>query len=288
MDLNELRLQIDQIDDQLVTLFTQRMDISAQIADYKKEHNLPIFVPSREAEKLQDVTQKAGTGMEVYTSVLYSMLFELSRGYQSKRNATRTALYTRISESIEQTPKMMPRNALIACPTEDNEAIQIVCQRLFGSHTAMPFKNTEGILSAVSHGMCRFGLLPIDGRMKEVFDQVSTHNLFIVRSYRLAENRHYICLSKELEIYPGADHSSVRMTLADQPGALYKVLARLYTLGINIAAIESHPISDQNFQRVFYFDLQTSVYSEEFVQLICELDDLCKDFSYLGSYVEVI
>jgi chorismate mutase/prephenate dehydratase len=39
---------------------------------------------------------------------------------------------------------------------------------------------------------------------------------------------------------------------------------------------------------MFYFELQTSVYSQEFVQLICELDDLCKEFSYLGSYIEVV
>ena len=288
MDLNELRLQIDKIDDQLVALFTQRMDVSAQIADYKKEHNLPIFVPSREAEKLRDVVQKAGVDMEVYTRVLYSMLFELSRGYQSKRNATRTALYTRINDAIENTPKMMPRDALIACPSEENESTQIVCQRLFGQHTSMPFKNTEGILAAVSQGMCRFGILPVNGRVKELYDMLSAHKLYIVRSYRLIDNRQFICLSRELEIYPGADHSSIQMTLLDQPGALYKVLARLYTLGINVAGVESHPISSQNFQRMFYFDLQTSVYSEEFVQLICELDDLCKDFSYLGSYVEVI
>ena len=67
MDLNELRKEIDRVDDALVRLFVQRMEVSAQIADYKKEHDLPIFVPEREAEKLRDVAQKAGCDMEVYT-----------------------------------------------------------------------------------------------------------------------------------------------------------------------------------------------------------------------------
>ena len=43
MDLNELRQEIDQIDDQLVKLFCQRMDVAARVADYKRENNLPIF-----------------------------------------------------------------------------------------------------------------------------------------------------------------------------------------------------------------------------------------------------
>ena len=81
MDLNQLRLEIDKIDDELVRLFVQRMEVSARIGDYKKAHNMPILVPERELQKLQDVAQKAGADMEVYTRVLYSMLFELSRGY---------------------------------------------------------------------------------------------------------------------------------------------------------------------------------------------------------------
>lgn len=47
MDLKELRAQIDDIDDELVKLFCKRMDIAAQVADYKKENGLPIFVPAR-------------------------------------------------------------------------------------------------------------------------------------------------------------------------------------------------------------------------------------------------
>ena len=63
MDLSQLRSQIDSIDDQLISLFGQRMEIAAQIADYKKQNNLPIYVPSREREKLLDVSQKAGAEM---------------------------------------------------------------------------------------------------------------------------------------------------------------------------------------------------------------------------------
>jgi chorismate mutase/prephenate dehydratase len=47
-------------------------------------------------------------------------------------------------------------------------------------------------------------------------------------------------------------------------------------------------MTQQHFQGMFYFDLETSVYAEEFVQLMCELDDLCENFAYLGSYTEVV
>ena len=288
MDLNELRLEIDKIDNELVRLFVQRMEVSARIADYKKENGLPIFVPAREQDKLLDVAQKAGAEMANYTRVLYNLLFELSRGYQSQRNAARTALFGHISDAMERTPKLLPRDAMVACPNAQDENAHMVCHKLFSDCQLMPFRNNNGILSAVSSGMCRYGVLPLDGHKKVVYDLLAQQGLYIIRRFRLNENRQYLCICKQLEIYPGADHSSIRMALADHPGALYKVLSRLYTLGINVAGLESGPITERNFQGMFYFDLETSVYSEEFVLLMCELDDLCEDFSYLGSYTEVV
>ena len=86
MDLNDLRKEIDQIDEQLVQLFLRRMDVAARIADYKKEHGLPVFIPAREQEKLADVERIAGSAMADYVRKLYSTLFELSRNYQIASN----------------------------------------------------------------------------------------------------------------------------------------------------------------------------------------------------------
>ena len=70
MDITELRSEIDKIDDELLKLFCARMEISAQVADYKRERNLPIFVPAREREILQAVGQKAGRQRSTYQSGL--------------------------------------------------------------------------------------------------------------------------------------------------------------------------------------------------------------------------
>lgn len=98
----------------------------------------------------------------------------------------------------------------------------------------------------------------------------------------------FICISRNLEIYPGADKTSIMMILPHEPGALYKVLARFYTIGINLIKLESRPMPNRDFEFMFYFDLETSVYSEQFVQLICELDKISEDFRYLGSYTETV
>ncbi len=380
MELKDLRGQIDNIDDQLVKLFAQRMEIAAKIADYKKENNLPIFVPAREREKLLDVATKAGPDMENYTRVLYSMLFELSRSYQSKRNIKTSALHEQITQAIENTPKLFPQAPMVACQGVEGAYSQIACEKMFKSPFIMYFKNFEAVFNAIEQGLCQYGILPLEnstaGSVKKVYDLMIKHNFSIVRTFRLkvdhnllakkgtkledireiysheqainqcadflaglknvkiipventavaakmvaesdrndvaalssrncaelygleclaasiqdkGNNRtRFICISKNMEIYPGSDKTSIMMLLNHKPGALYKVLARLYVLGINVIKLESRPIPDRDFEFMFYFDLETSIYSEEFVQLMCELEDLCEEFKYLGSYSEVV
>ena len=98
----------------------------------------------------------------------------------------------------------------------------------------------------------------------------------------------FFCISNSLEIYPGADHTSLMMVIRDEPGTLYNVLARFYALGINMHKLESRPIPGHSWEYRFYFDLDTSVYSPRFIQLMGELGDLCEEYEYLGSYSEVI
>ena len=380
MDLKELRTQIDTIDEALVDLFVKRMNLSAQVADYKKAHNLPIHVPAREREILQDVAKKAGSEMANYTRVLYSMIFELSRSYQSKQNSAITPLYQRITDSIDNTPKLFPQTPMVACQGVEGAYSQIACEKMFKSPLIMYFKNFDGVFNAIDQGLCQYGILPIEnstaGSVKKVYDLMIHHNFSIVRTFRMkidhnliakpgtklseikeiysheqainqcsnflkglpgvqvitventavaanmvaqsertdvadisshtceelyglksladsiqdeGNNRtRFICISKKLEIYPGSDKTSIMMILSHKPGALYKVLARMYVLGINVIKLESRPIPDKDFEFMFYFDLETSIYSEEFVQLMCELDDFCEEFKYLGSYTEVV
>ena len=376
MELKDYRDQIDQIDDEIVRLFQQRMDVAAQIAAYKKEHDLPIMQASREREKLADLSGKTREELQSYLRVLYSLLFELSRTYQAR--GSRTELYERIADAIENTPKLFPRSASVACQGVEGAYSQLACERLFAAPNIQYFRSFEGVFSAIEAGFCRYGILPIEnstaGSVKRVYDLMVSHNFSIVRSVRLkvdhcllakpgsteihevfsheqaisqcaeflktlgdikitrcentavaaqtvaaserqdvaalssrfcAElygldilrsgvqdvgNNHtrFICISKQPEIYPGADRTTLMLVLPHKPGSLYKVLARLYALGINLLKLESRPLPDRDFEFLFYLDLETSVYSDEFVQLMCDIGSFCEEFKYLGSYSEVI
>lgn len=97
----------------------------------------------------------------------------------------------------------------------------------------------------------------------------------------------FICISKNLEIYPGANRTSLLMSVAHKPGALYNVLARLYTLDINMTKLESRPMPERDFVYRFYFDIDADARSDKFIRLMNQTEQLSQDLRYLGSYSEI-
>ena len=97
----------------------------------------------------------------------------------------------------------------------------------------------------------------------------------------------FICISKNLEIYDGADKTSLILTAAHEPGSLAKLLARFEALQINLTKLESRPIPERSFEFRFYFDLVSPASSPALLQLVSELSGEHEDFRYLGTYAEL-
>lgn len=381
MNLEELRAEIDTIDDNLLQDFAQRMNVVGQIGLEKKSEGLPTLDPAREREKLADIVTKLPPEMEQYGYTLWSMLFEISRSYQSSLNPQPSALRKDIERAIADTQPLVPPAATVACQGVEGAYSQLACEKLFKHPQVMYFKTFESVFSAIENGFCDYAVLPLEnstaGSVKEIYDLMLSHSSFkIVRSTRLKVDHNlvakkgtkmsdikeifshpqaisqcakfldampgvkitacentaaaaeavaksertdvaaissyncvelyglerlaadiqdrsnnytrFICISKKLEIYPGADKTSLMLVLPHRPGALYQILGRFYALGMNLIKLESRPLPDREFEFMFYFDLETSVYSDEFIRLVDDLDAICEEFQYLGSYSEVI
>ena len=382
MNLEELRTEIDAIDDTLVNAFAQRMDVVARVSQAKKEQGLPTLDPARERAKLADIASKLPPELAQYGYALWSMLFEISRGYQNAMNPQPSALRKEIEGAMASTPNLFPPSATVACQGVEGAYSQLACEKLFKHPQVMYFGSFESVFSAIENGFCDYGVLPFEnstaGSVKQIYDLMLRHSSFkIVRSTRLkidhnlvakkgtkledikeifshpqaisqcsayleklgkdvkitpCENTaaaaeavaqsdrkdvaaiashscvalyglerlaadiqdrsnnytRFICISKKLEIYPGADKTSLMVVLPHRPGSLYQILARFYALGLNLIKLESRPLPDREFEFMFYFDLETSVYSDEFIRMVDDLSAVCEEFQYLGSYSEVI
>ncbi|MGI5873846.1 MAG: bifunctional chorismate mutase/prephenate dehydratase [Bacillota bacterium] len=380
MELQELRERIDDIDEELLSVFAERMKVSAEIARVKREQGLPVRDAARERQILAEIGEKTEGELREYAMTLFSSLFDLSSGYQSVLLDGDTSLTDEIRRAIEKTPPLFPESAAVACQGVEGAYSQLACERLFRAPNVLWFDDFEAVFTAVAKGLCRYGVVPLEnsaaGSVNRVYDLMTKGGFRVVRAVRLKvdhsllanpgadlgglreiysheqaisqcgdflrrfpevkvipcantaaaakmvaesgrtdvaalssracaalyglcrladsvqdrDNNYtrFICVAKELEIYPGADKTSLMLTLPHRPGALYKVLSRLYVLGINLIKLESRPIPDRDFEFMFYFDLETSVYSPRFLRLMREIRRDCETFAYLGSYSEVI
>lgn len=96
----------------------------------------------------------------------------------------------------------------------------------------------------------------------------------------------FVCIARDLAIYPGADHISLLISTPHKPGALYRVLARFAALGLNMTRLESRPIPGSDFEFLFHLDIQASVQLPLVQQLLDELSTEGVLLRLLGCYSE--
>lgn len=380
MDIKELRSIIDETDNEICDLFKKRMDAAYKIAQYKMEHDLPVLAPVREREILSRLSVRAGDELETYVRTLYNTIFDLSRSYQTRLMGKEGESYKKILETAENTEKVFPKRASVACQGREGAYSQLAAERLFSSPGIVYNSTFEGVFKAVESGLCEFGVLPLEnstaGSVNAVYDLLIKHDVSIVRSVRIKvahsllalpgaklseitriysheqaisqcssflstlkgvsvipfantaaaaeavsqsqdkkcaaissrfcaelyglqtlsesvqnqDNNYtrFICFTKKPRIYPGADRTSFMIVIPNKAGSLFRVLSKFNAIGINMLKLESRPIPERDFESMFYFDVEESVNSPEFAELIAELESSCEKFKYLGSYSEIV
>lgn len=380
MKLEEIRKDIDKVDSQIADLFKERMALSLDIAKAKQEGNLPVVNASREKEILHRISNEVGEPLDGYARILFNTLFDLSRSYQNNYLSRVSDIGERIKKALEETPKLFPKKAVVACQGVEGSYSQAACEKLFEVPSTMYFNSFEGVFNAVEKGLCQYGILPIEnssyGSVGTVYDLMRNYNFHIVKSIRLRINHsllakpgtklkdvkeifsheqaigqcgeflktlkdvkiticentaraakmvaeserddvaaicsrdcmelygleslnnniqvsdnnytRFICISKNLEIYPGANKISLMLTLPHRPSSLYHMIAKFAALGVNLTKLESRPVPGSDFEFMFYFDMEASVYSPELVNLLGQLENQPELFVFLGSYSETI
>lgn len=85
MELKELREQIDLVDRELIALLERRMDISAQISDWKRKAGAPILDMAREEAKLASVRTMCRESTADGIADVFREIMAASRALQAER-----------------------------------------------------------------------------------------------------------------------------------------------------------------------------------------------------------
>ena len=184
MELQDIRNKIDRVDDEIFTLFAERMALAREVAKEKKKEGTGIRNRMREREILQRQAKK-DPQLATYTRMLYNTLFSVSKSLQwSETNGKGD-----IREKIRFLDGPFPREGVIAVQGTEGSYSQQAAERMFPMGEVMFFRTFADVFQAVKQGLCDFGVVPIEnssnGSVKEVFEVLSHYDFSVVRETKL-------------------------------------------------------------------------------------------------------
>ncbi len=211
--LSDLRLRIDHIDQEISRLFLERMDVSAQVAEFKRATGTGVFDPARERANIAAASARVPAELASYAGTLESVLMEASRAAQHRALGHRSALSASLMMALDQAPAAFPAHAHVACQGVEGAFQQIATERIFRRPTISYCGTFEGVFAAVERGEADYGVLPIEnstaGSVNQVYDLMMRHSFYIVRSCRLK-------IDHNLLVRPGTRKEDVRVVYSHQ------------------------------------------------------------------------
>lgn len=193
--LNESRQAINEIDREMAGLFERRMQAAKQIAEYKKEHGLPIYDAARE----QAVIERSAAYIKDYDVRSYYVRFLNDTMAVSK-------LYQ----------EHVISGAKIAYSGIEGAYANIAAQKIFPYGRAVSYPDFRAAYEAVENGECDCCVLPIEnsyaGEVGAVMDLMFAGTLHVNGIYTLRIAHHLLGVE-------GASVKDVR-TAVSHPQAL--------------------------------------------------------------------
>lgn len=169
--LTELREQLDVIDEELVGLYEKRMDICAQVGEYKIETGKKVFDRKREQEKLLQVTKNVSNAFyRKGLTELFEQLMAQSRKLQyqilTKKGALGRLPFIGV-ETLDVT------NVRVVFQGIDGAYSQSAMQQYFGKDVdSFHVQSFREAMEAIEEGAADFAVLPLENSSVGVVNQV--------------------------------------------------------------------------------------------------------------------
>ena len=181
--LEELREQLDQIDDKIAELYEERMEVCARVGEYKIQAGRKVFDRQREKEKLADVASKVkGEFNRKGIQELYQQLMSMSRKLQYQQLVAAGALGRLPFIQVESLDK---KNARVVFQGTEGAYSQAAMQQFFGNDVNnFHVRTFREAMEAIEEGSADYAVLPIEnssaGPVNEMYDLLDEFENYIV------------------------------------------------------------------------------------------------------------
>ncbi len=182
-ELAELREQLDQIDDKIARLYEKRMEVCAQVGEYKIKSGKKVFDRQREKEKLADVASKVeGEFNRKGIQELYQQLMSMSRKLQYRKLAEAGALGRLPFIRVDSLDK---ENARVVFQGTEGAYGQAAMRQFFGPDVnSFHVRTFREAMEAIEEGSADYAVLPLEnssaGPVNEMYDLLDEFENYIV------------------------------------------------------------------------------------------------------------
>lgn len=192
MDLNELRVEIDNVDRQMVELFEKRMDIASRIADYKIANGKKVFDREREIQKIKAVKELAHSDFnKIGVEELFSQLMSVSRKLQYQKLSDVGASGHLPFIPIDSIDK---KNSRVCYQGAEGAYSELAMKKFFGDDVnSFHVETFRDAMQVLEEGSADYAVLPIEnstaGVISETYDLLTEYENYIVGE-QIIEIRH--------------------------------------------------------------------------------------------------
>ena len=188
-ELKRLRDQIDQIDKEILTLFTRRMAVTQKVGEYKVSAGIQVLDPQREQEVLDGKAILADQDIQSEARTLFETIMALSRRQQrrlvepSQPSFTQYQAQKRDARQPVADPRVLYQGVPGAYAEEATAAY-------FGEDcNRRNLPAWEDVFIALQRGEADYGVVPIEnsstGSINQVYDLLAKYEHFIVGEVKL-------------------------------------------------------------------------------------------------------
>ncbi len=181
--LEELRVQLDGIDNEIARLFEERMQVCAEVGEYKIQNGKKVLDRQRENNKLADVASKvSGEFNKKGIQELYTQLMSMSRKLQYQKLVEAGALGRLPFIQIESLEKEKARVVFQGVEGAYGQAAMI---NYFGENcNSFHVRTFRDAMEAIEEGSTDYAVLPIEnssaGAVNEMYDLLGEFENYIV------------------------------------------------------------------------------------------------------------
>ena len=197
MDLKQLRDGIDDVDSEILSLFMKRMELCRGVADYKKEHNMPVFQGGREQQVIDRIVELTNDkNLEKGTAALFTTIMDISKILQNRTILEESNDYKYISPDFAGAKK-------IGCQGTSGANSEAAAKKVFGDREFTFYPSFEEVFKAIQSGEADYGVLPVQnstaGSVDSTYDLMAKYPFYIVKMVTLEIN-HCLAAKKGTKI----------------------------------------------------------------------------------------